>query len=245
MKKMIIILIFLALAYAVLMTIDIPLPALKGGKKAIVSLSFDDGYLDHYTQAVPILDSFGMKGTFYIITEKMKTADSGYLDTDKVLGLYQRGHEIGSHSVNHPYVMTYGWNAWQVKSSKTDLEKLGIVVTSFAYPYGRSNFFYRKKVQASGFTNARAVGGRFNGATTDQYRLGSRFVNRNTTLEEVRGWISEAEQKGYWLILCFHRVSEGLPDEWGCTPAQLRSICDVLAQKELQVLPVSKAWKTY
>jgi peptidoglycan/xylan/chitin deacetylase (PgdA/CDA1 family) len=38
--------------------------------EGMVSFSFDDGWLDHYTEALPILDVNGIDGTFYIVSEE-------------------------------------------------------------------------------------------------------------------------------------------------------------------------------
>ncbi|MEQ8531927.1 MAG: polysaccharide deacetylase family protein, partial [Imperialibacter sp.] len=40
-------------------------------KTGAVSLTFDDGTVHQFTIAMPMLDSLGMKGTFYIITGKI------------------------------------------------------------------------------------------------------------------------------------------------------------------------------
>jgi glucose/arabinose dehydrogenase/peptidoglycan/xylan/chitin deacetylase (PgdA/CDA1 family) len=41
-----------------------------------VSFSFDDGWLEHYTEALPVLDAAGIDGTFYIVTEEMNNAST-------------------------------------------------------------------------------------------------------------------------------------------------------------------------
>ncbi|QQS59297.1 polysaccharide deacetylase family protein [Candidatus Peregrinibacteria bacterium] len=41
-----------------------------------VTLSFDDGWVTHFTNAKPILEAANMKGSFYIITDEMKSAPS-------------------------------------------------------------------------------------------------------------------------------------------------------------------------
>ena len=41
-------------------------PGLTGDGKPVVCLSFDDGYEDNYELAAPILNEFGVRGTFFI-----------------------------------------------------------------------------------------------------------------------------------------------------------------------------------
>ncbi|HWC57951.1 MAG TPA: polysaccharide deacetylase family protein [Candidatus Paceibacterota bacterium] len=208
----------------------------------VVSLTFDDGYESQYASALPLLDSFKMKGTFYIITSNMFSKRAGFMDSAQVLDLYHRGHEIGSHTVTHPYIISLGWNWWQVKRSKEDLEKLGIPIRSFAYPYGRESYLYRKFVQAAGYTTARMVGDDYNDLDADQYRLRSKYVLRTTTLPEVEQWVQEVKEHNFWLILCFHRI-DTTTNTWGCSPDMLRSICSLLQKNGIVVLTVSDAWK--
>ncbi|MDX5479999.1 MAG: polysaccharide deacetylase family protein, partial [Cyclobacteriaceae bacterium] len=40
----------------------------KDGKKAAVSLTYDDGTLNQFRVALPIMEEFDMRGTFYINT---------------------------------------------------------------------------------------------------------------------------------------------------------------------------------
>ena len=64
-----------------------------------VSLTFDDGYLSQYQNAVPKMNAAGFKGTFYIITRQM--ADDGfsaYMSKAQVAELSVQGHEIGAHT---------------------------------------------------------------------------------------------------------------------------------------------------
>ena len=45
---------------------NIEICTFKDGKKAAVTLAFDDASKDHLTSAVPLLEKYGFKGTFYV-----------------------------------------------------------------------------------------------------------------------------------------------------------------------------------
>ncbi|MHB1389621.1 MAG: polysaccharide deacetylase family protein [Thermoleophilia bacterium] len=64
-----------------------------------VLLTFDDGYDDNAIVAAPIMAKYGFTGTFYIITDKVGTAE--YMTWDQVTGLEKQGMEIGSHTCGH------------------------------------------------------------------------------------------------------------------------------------------------
>src|SRR5690242_15835794 len=73
-------------------------------KRAAVSLSFDDARFSQIDLGVPLFDSFGVKGTFYVTISAM----------EKRLDAWRRaistGHEIGNHTVTHPCSGNFKWS---------------------------------------------------------------------------------------------------------------------------------------
>jgi len=69
--------------------------------QAVVSLTFDDGDEDQYTNAFPVLQQHGLHGTFYIITGFVGD-NSGNMTLSQLHSLYNAGNEIGGHTVLHP-----------------------------------------------------------------------------------------------------------------------------------------------
>ena len=49
----------------------------KDDKQGAISITFDDGIINQLTVARPILDKYGLKGTFYIITGKVEGSQEG------------------------------------------------------------------------------------------------------------------------------------------------------------------------
>ncbi len=107
-----------------------------------VAITFDDGYLDTYENAYPILRELGYTATVYIITSTLGTDLSyGYMQEDTLKELIGAGWEIGSHGVTHTDLTKTKLGAGnEMKQSKEDLEtKLGIKVRSFSYPFAVTN----------------------------------------------------------------------------------------------------------
>ncbi len=107
-----------------------------------IALTFDDGYLDTYENAFPILEEFGYTATAYIITGTLGTKLSyGYMQEKELKALAAAGWEIGSHSVTHTSLLTTRLGMGnELKESKEDLEKLlGITIHSFSYPFGAAD----------------------------------------------------------------------------------------------------------
>ena len=106
-------------------------------EKAVV-LTFDDGYDDNSTVALPILQKYGFHGTFFIITSKVGLAE--YMNEDQVKDLAKNGNEIGSHTVHHIGLDTVKGVTLnnEIQDSKTYLDKLlNQNTTSFCYPAGK------------------------------------------------------------------------------------------------------------
>ena len=68
------------------------------GRRAAVSLSYDDGHPDNLDHAVPDLEERGFLGTFYLTTNRERMRERA----DDWRAAFQRGHEIGNHTVRHP-----------------------------------------------------------------------------------------------------------------------------------------------
>ena len=113
-----------------------------GSKKAVV-LTFDDGYVDFYTNVLPLLKKYNIKANLYVI----EGADGGvYLTKSQVKEIADSNLvSIGSHTKTHPTLT--GLNSeqldYELRESKKGLEKLiGKEVKTICYPTGA----YNKKV---------------------------------------------------------------------------------------------------
>jgi peptidoglycan/xylan/chitin deacetylase (PgdA/CDA1 family) len=108
-----------------------------------VVITFDDGYRDFYTHALPVLEKYGLKATMFIVTGRTGNApirrdDCEFMTWAEVRELSRHGVEIGSHTVSHPelYNMTESQVEDELRLSKRTIEdNLGAPVRSFAYPF--------------------------------------------------------------------------------------------------------------
>lgn len=81
----------------------------------LVVLTFDDGYRDMYEKAYPVLKQYGMKATFFIITDRVGGSDPPYATWAqwREMARYRtpsgtRLFTMGSHTRSHPFLHT-GW----------------------------------------------------------------------------------------------------------------------------------------
>lgn len=71
-----------------------------------VEFTFDDGGVSFLTLVAPVLEKYGLRGTFFISTAYLNTPL--FLTTEQVAELARRGHHIGSHSHTHPVLTELG-----------------------------------------------------------------------------------------------------------------------------------------
>ena len=106
-----------------------------------VMITFDDSRVEDATIAAPLLEKYGFKGVFFIMT--ITYNKKNYMTTQQIAQLAKEGHTIGLHSWDHTMVTKYKTEAdWekQVIDPKKKLEQIvGKPVEYWAYPDGVFN----------------------------------------------------------------------------------------------------------
>ena len=64
-----------------------------------VLITFDDGYIDNYKYAFPILKEYNMKATLFMITSAF--GESRFVNVEQLKEMQANGIDIQSHTVNH------------------------------------------------------------------------------------------------------------------------------------------------
>lgn len=114
--------------------------------------TFDDGGISFYTVIAPILESYNLRGIFFIATESI--GQPGFMTSDQILDLDSRGHLIGSHSHTHRRLSsipkTEVYNEWE--KSKNILESIvGHEVAIASIPNGYQSDFVLSEAAKCGF----------------------------------------------------------------------------------------------
>jgi peptidoglycan-N-acetylglucosamine deacetylase len=194
------------------------------GKKCAVVITYDDAIDQHLDNAIPVLDSLGLKATFYL------TAFSNSMQTrlDDWKKLPAKGHELGNHTLYHPCIggkgrewvkAEYDLNNYTVKRmiDETRMANLFLqaldekIKRTFAFTcgdmkIGDSSFINAMK---NDFVAARAVRNEMHKINeVDLYNVDCYMVN-NHSFEQMKEWIDKAIQTNSLLVILFHGVGGG------------------------------------
>lgn len=112
-----------------------------------VALSFDDGYISVYTEALPLLEARGWPFTVFVTTQYLDQPGSVHMNWEQLRDLEMRGGTVGNHSTDHEHLIRRrdgeSRRAWlkrvkvNIESAQAALERqLRQPLRAFAWPYG-------------------------------------------------------------------------------------------------------------
>jgi peptidoglycan/xylan/chitin deacetylase (PgdA/CDA1 family) len=136
-----------------------------GRARGLVGLTFDDGYADFATRAVPALLRYGFGATVYVVTGRIgayNAWDDGgprkpLMTADQIRTVADAGMEVASHGRHH--VSLPGTDDTELREeleeSRAALEDVvQAPVTGFAYPYGHAGAREVEAARAAGYDHA-------------------------------------------------------------------------------------------
>jgi peptidoglycan/xylan/chitin deacetylase (PgdA/CDA1 family) len=170
-----------------------------------LAITFDDGYLDNFENAAPVLQKYSLAAAFFVVTGWIGTDVVPWWDQDEnvphpwmsweqVRALHRSGFEIGAHTRTHVDLGRVGEVAaeTEIAGSRADLERqLGAGVDLFAYPYGgRQNMSEanRAVIKRAGFRCCCSCFGGTVTADTGLFRIARVPINTSFLSPEAFGF---------------------------------------------------------
>lgn len=208
------------------------------GKRAAISLTFDDARVSQVEQGVPILDAYGVKATFYVSPSGIERRPA---DWKKAAAT---GHEMGNHTLKHPCSGNFRWSRHKALEDYTleqmgdELDEasavieglLGVRATTFAYTCGQT--FVGRGVRTRSYVPVVAerfiVGrGAYDEAANDpaycDLAQATGIELDGLDFEQAKPFVEQAAKEGRWLIFFGHDV--GKPGRQTVPASTLEALC--------------------
>ena len=193
------------------------------GKRAAVSLSFDDARTSQVDNGLTLFQQHHVKVTFFLQAENIGKRLEGWKKA------VADGHEMGNHTITHPCTGNYPFSrqnaledyslemmAAQLDGTSTQIERLlGVKPSTFAYPCGQK--FVGRGLDVRSYVPLvaeRFVVGRgyLDEAANDpafcdlSQAMGTAFDD--LTLEQMKTLVTSAVSSGRWIIFVGHDIGE-------------------------------------
>jgi peptidoglycan-N-acetylglucosamine deacetylase len=191
------------------------------GKRAAVSLSFDDARGSQVTEGLPLLKELGIPVTFYLTARDIGANAAAWKAAAAA------GHELGNHTMTHPCTGHFAWSrtraleeytaarmeAELVDANRAIEDATGVAPVTFAYPCGQT-FFGRGSGTASyiPIVLRHFVAGRgfYDEVPNDLTVLDLGRVlgvsADDKTFEALKPVVDQAVSEGRWLVLVGHDI---------------------------------------
>ncbi|MCK1823025.1 polysaccharide deacetylase family protein [Streptomyces sp. XM83C] len=140
----------------------------RGAGDGLVGLTFDDGYADFLTHALPVLRRHGCTATLYVLPGRLGGVNAWdtpgprkpLLTADGIRRAADEGMEIGSHGLTHIDLTTADDTALEAETAGSRAALADLLdreVDGFCYPYGRLDARTVAAVRAAGYRHACAI----------------------------------------------------------------------------------------
>lgn len=185
--------------------------------KPKVIISFDDGWDSNYSVAYPYMKSLGLKGTCYLIQERIDTTN--YLTTDNIQEMHSAGWDMCNHTVNHINMSAYSQDeaAAEIVGCKNWLSSLGFTRRNehlhLAYPQGGYNDEVLLAMGAEGMLTGRTIITRTQANEIDErYLLTRQSHSYTASVATYLNYITRTIAEGGSIQINYHKI---VPDGTG------------------------------
>lgn len=175
--------------------------------KAAITYTFDDGLENQFTTAVPLLDNYDIKATFFPILKDFENWDA-------LAQISGNGHEIGSHTFNHISLSAASADEAdnEFATSVETIEKYtdGEKCITMAYPYCVT---CDTTITMRHFIGARVCDRRIEPPTPESYyHISSFCIGTESDFKSAQSVIDlfdETRRKSGWCVLLIHEIDNG------------------------------------
>jgi peptidoglycan-N-acetylglucosamine deacetylase len=193
------------------------------GKRAAVSLSFDDARTSQVDTGLALFAQHHVKVTFFLQAENISKRLKGWKKA------VADGHEIGNHTITHPCTGNYAFSrhnalenyslemmAEQLDSANAEIERLlGVKPRTFAYPCGLK--FVGRGLDVRSYVPL----------VVERFLVGRGYLDESAndpafcdlpqamgtpfddlTFDQMKDLVTKAAEEGRWIIFVGHEIGQ-------------------------------------
>jgi peptidoglycan/xylan/chitin deacetylase (PgdA/CDA1 family) len=185
--------------------------------RGAVTLMFDDGFKEHFTVALPALESYCYKGVEAAVVNYLGSGDPAYMNLAELKLMRDAGWEVVSHGMSHSNMVALNTTAMEDEyywSRRYFLDN-GFGVKTFVLPFGEYNALVLGLNNERGYySSIRKVERGFNPAGAFPYDIKIQEIKAATTMSEINAWLNEAVTRRKWLVIVMHKIRDMCRDEY-------------------------------
>jgi hypothetical protein len=200
-----------------------------------ILITFDDSNDQQYDRATPILEEFGLKGTFYCIGKPISENVSGSLTEAMADTLYADGHDLAFHQWQNGVYDNFSQltsaalqaeiDQWLSYSSRMGWDRARL---DMAYPQGERREYIRATLAASGFLTGRSTLRLLQShvlGIDDALGLKGWSWDASDGTAGPIAWMNNAVSYGSTLMLAFHQFHATTSTGAQISDADFRTLC--------------------
>ena len=199
-------------------------PQVWKGKKCAVVITYDDAIDQHLDNAVPLLDSLGLKATFYI-TGFSTSMQQRFNEWKK---LATKGYELGNHTLYHPCTggagrewvkPDYDLKNYTVQRIADEIKATNLLLQSMDGKTNRTFAFPCADIKAGDSSYVNAIKNEFvalRSVRNEMHHINEIDLNNvdcymvnGETGDQLIDWVKKARETNSLLVILFHGVGGG------------------------------------
>jgi peptidoglycan/xylan/chitin deacetylase (PgdA/CDA1 family) len=223
-------------------------------KEPLLSVSFDDGWETTFTKAYPMLQQYGIPTTQYVLSGELGA--SNYLSIQQLQAMYESGHQIACHSVNHPDLTTLGPAElnYELKTCQQVFSKYFGPIQDFASPYSATDDttiasikqYYRSQRNTLGEYQIPTAWSMNTPQNFNVYNINAIAIESNTTPAQITALIKYAMAHNYWIILTYHAIDQtNNPTKFGLNIPQMNAQLKAISDSRIRIVTIGQVLNAY